>query len=165
MLLYTFGMNLDLFPLQGMHTLGHNDPGDLALHLVLPVASLTIQQVAGWSRYMRASMLEVMRQDYIRTARAKGLSSGRVLRSHAIPNALLPAVTLVAINLGYVVGGAITAEIVFNWPGLGHELVTYLANRDYAAVQGIVIVFALVVVIVSLIIDFVNAYIDPRIRY
>jgi peptide/nickel transport system permease protein len=137
---------------------------DQFLHLIMPVAVLTLANMAPWSRFVRSSMLEVMRQDYVRTARAKGLSDRKVLRSHAIPNALLPAVTLIAINLGYVVGGAITAEIVFNWPGLGTLTVQALNSRDYPVLQGIFLFLGVSVVLANFAADIVYGYLDPRVR-
>ena len=110
---------------------------DLVRHLVLPLATVSLGLIGGYSILMRSSVTETRAEDYITTARAKGLTDGKILRSHAIPNALLPAVTLIAINLGYVVGGAITAEIVFNWPGLGTLTVDALNSRDYPVLQGI----------------------------
>ena len=96
---------------------------------------------------------------------ARGIGETRVVLKHAFRNALVPVVTVIGLQAALLLSGAVLTETTFNWPGMGHELVTYLANRDYAAVQGIVVVFAVVVVLVSVIIDFINAYIDPRIRY
>jgi peptide/nickel transport system permease protein len=106
-----------------------------------------------------------MRDDYIEAARARGISERAVVRKHAFRNALVPVITIVGLQVAILLGGAVLTETTFNWPGIGHELVNYISNRDYAAVQGIILVFALVVVAVSVIIDFVSAYIDPRIRY
>jgi peptide/nickel transport system permease protein len=113
---------------------------------------------------MRSSIIETLREDYVTTARAKGLREGQILRSHALPNALLPAVTLVAINLGYVVAGAITVEVVFNWPGLGSLTVEALSARDYPLLQGSFLLLSITVVIFNLIADILYGFLDPRVR-
>ena len=113
---------------------------------------------------MRSSIIETRSEDYITTARAKGLTDGRVLRSHAFPNALLPMVTIIAINLGYVVAGAITAEVVFNWPGLGTLTVDALDARDYPVLQGDLPALSVSVVIANFAADIVYGYLDPRVR-
>ena len=113
---------------------------------------------------MRSSIVETMSEDYITTARAKGLSDGRILRSHALPNALLPTVTLIAINLGYVVAGAITVEVVFNWPGLGTLTVDALASRDYPVLQGVFLLLSVAVVVANLLADLAYGLLDPRVR-
>ena len=113
---------------------------------------------------MRSSVIETLGEDYVTTARAKGLTDGNVLRAHALPNALLPAVTLVAINLGYVIGGAITVEVVFNWPGLGTLTVDALTARDYPVLQGIFLLLSISVVVANLVADLVYGGLDPRVR-
>ena len=165
MLIYTFSINLNLFPLFGMHTLGKDDPLDLAEHMVLPVLSLTIQSVAGWSRYMRSSMLEVMRQDYIRTARAKGLSSGRVIGKHALRNALIPIVTLLGLTIPSLLSGAIITEAIFAWPGLGNLGYMSVIDRDYPVVLAFVMIGGFMVIIGNLLADILYAVVDPRIKY
>jgi peptide/nickel transport system permease protein len=165
MLIYTFAINLNLFPLFGMHSLGKTDPLDVGWHMILPVASLTIQQVAGWSRYMRSSMLEVMRQDYIRTARAKGLSSGQVIRKHALRNALIPIVTLLGLTIPTLLSGAIITEAIFSWPGLGNLGYTSVIDRDYPVVLAFVMMGGFMVIVGNLIADILYAVVDPRIKY
>ena len=113
---------------------------------------------------MRSSIIETRSEDYVTTARAKGLTDGRVLRHHAFPNAMLPMVTIIAINLGYVVAGAITAEVVFNWPGLGTLTVDALASRDYPVLQGIFLLLSITVVFANLVADLIYGFLDPRIR-
>ena len=120
--------------------------------------------VGQYAILMRSSVIETLREDYITTARAKGLADGRVLRQHALPNALLPTVTLVAINLGYVVAGAITVEVVFNWPGLGTLTVEALAARDYPVLQGVFLLLSVAVVLANLVADLVYGILDPRVR-
>jgi peptide/nickel transport system permease protein len=109
-------------------------------------------------------VVETMSEDYVTTARAQGLTDTRVLRAHALPNALLPTVTLIAINLGYVVAGAITVEVVFNWPGLGTLTVEALSARDYPVLQGVFLLLSVSVVFFNLMADFVYGFLDPRVR-
>ena len=113
---------------------------------------------------MRSAIIETRSEDYITTARAKGLKDSRVLRQHAFPNALLPMVTIIAINLGYVVAGAITAEVVFNWPGLGTLTVDALDARDYPVLQGVFLLLSVTVVVANLVADLVYGLLDPRVR-
>ena len=113
---------------------------------------------------MRSSIIETLGEDYVTTARAKGIDDRRVLRNHAIPNALLPTVSLIAINLGYVIAGAITVEVVFNWPGLGTLTVDALTARDYPVLQGIFLFLSVTVVLANLAADIVYGLLDPRVR-
>ncbi|MEA2673347.1 MAG: peptide/nickel transport system permease protein, partial [Chloroflexota bacterium] len=137
---------------------------DLARHLALPLLTVSLGLIGQYSILMRSAIIETRSEDYITTARAKGLPDGRVLRRHAFPNALLPMVTLIAINFGYVIAGAITAEIVFSWPGLGTLTITALSARDYPVLQGIFLLVAISVVIANLIADLVYGVLDPRVR-
>ncbi len=139
--------------------------GDVTRHLVLPAVTLGLVTAGVFIRLVRINVIRTMKDDYIEAARARGISERSVVYHHAFKNALVPVITIVGLTMALLLGGAVLTETTFNWPGLGHTLVLYLGNRDYAAVQGIIIVFALIVVVVSLVIDFVNAYIDPRIRY
>ena len=169
-LIIIFAAGLGWFPTSGMLTAGASYAGpleflgDLLSHLALPLATISLGLIGGYSILMRSSITETRAEDYIATARAKGLTDGRILRSHAFPNALLPAVTLIAINLGYVVGGAITAEIVFNWPGLGTLTVDALDSRDYPVLQGIFLLLGVSVVVANFVADIVYGYLDPRVR-
>ena len=113
---------------------------------------------------MRSSVIETLGEDYVTTARAKGLKDGAILRDHALPNAMLPAVSLIAINLGYVIAGAITVEVVFGWPGLGTLTVDALSARDYPILQGIFLLLSVSVVVANLVADLVYAMLDPRVR-
>jgi len=169
-LLVVFSTTLGWFPASGMSTLGaqYSGPFDQAIdflaHFTLPLVTVTIGLVGQYSILMRSSIIETLREDYVTTARAKGLREGRILRSHALPNALLPAVTLVAINLGYVVAGAITVEVVFNWPGLGSLTVDALTARDYPLLQGAFLLLSVTVVAANLIADILYGFLDPRVR-
>ena len=158
------------FPLFGMiDTTGRSDiagtPLDVAWHMVLPVTSLAIQQIAGWSRYVRAKMLEVLNQDYVRTAKAKGLSAGRVTYKHALRNALIPVVTLFGLTLPGLLSGAVITESIFSWPGLGLLGLTAVEQRDYPVVLAFVRVGGFGVVMGNLLADVLYGVVDPRIKY
>lgn len=148
---------------------GYTNPGDGLLqhvrHLVLPVVTVGVVTAAVLTRFMRAGMLEVLRLDYVRTARAKGLAQARVVYGHALRNALLPFVTVVGVNFGALVGGMVVTEQVFAWPGLGWLIIQSITVRSYAVVQGAVLMTAAVFVLVNLIVDVLYAFIDPRISY
>ncbi len=138
---------------------------DSVKHLVLPAVTLGLVTAGVFIRLVRVNVIRTMKDDYIEAARARGIDERSVVYHHAFRNALVPVITVVGLTVALLLSGAVLTETTFNWPGIGHTLVTYLQNRDYAAVQGIIVVFALIVVVASLVIDFVNAYIDPRIRY
>jgi peptide/nickel transport system permease protein len=161
-----FAVQLNILPLYGQNTLGKqgNIP-DMLLHLVLPVTTLAIISVAGWSRYMRASMLEVMRQDYMRTARSKGLSGNQVIRRHAMRNALIPIVTLLGLTIPALLSGAAITETVFSWPGLGWLGVQSVTERDYPVVLAVVMIGGVMVILGNLMADILYAVVDPRIHY
>jgi len=169
-LIIIFAAGLGWFPTSGMLTAGATYDSwsaqlfDFLRHLVLPLATVSLGLIGGYSILMRAAIAETRAEDYVTTARAKGLTDGRILRSHAFPNAMLPMVTIIAINLGYVVGGAITAEIVFNWPGIGTLTVDALSARDYPVLQGIFLMLAVTVVVANLVADMVYGLLDPRVR-
>jgi len=169
-LLVIFATALGWFPTNGMLTVGATYDSfwerlqDFGSHLFLPLVTVSIGLIGLYSILMRSSIIETLAEDYVQTARAKGLRDGRVLRDHALPNALLPAVTIVALQLGYVIAGAITAEIVFNWPGLGTLTVDALAARDYPVLQGIFLLLAISVVLANLGADVLYGYLDPRVR-
>ena len=165
-----FATGLGWFPTNGMFEIGRQydtaweQVGDFAWHLVLPVLTVAIGLIGQYSILMRSSVIDTLGEDYVTTARAKGLTDGKVLRAHALPNALLPAVTLIAINLGFVIGGAITVEVVFNWPGLGTLTVDAVAARDYPVLQGIFLLLSISVVAANLLADIIYGRLDPRVR-
>jgi len=134
-------------------------------HLVLPAVALSTVPLAIIARMTRSSLLEVLRQDYVRTARAKGLAEQVVVLRHALRNASIPVITVIGLNVGSLLGGAILTETIFAWPGVGRLVVDAIFARDYPVVQGAVVMIALVFVIVNLIVDLSYAYLDPRIRY
>jgi len=138
---------------------------DLALHMILPTLVLVIISVAGWSRFIRASMLDVLRQDYVRTARAKGLTERVVIVKHALRNALIPFVTIIVFSLPGLFGGALITESVFSWPGMGRLYVQALGNYDYPVNMAILFITAVLTVIATLLRDVLYTVVDPRIRF
>jgi len=165
-----FGVSLHWLPVSGTETLGYTfDPFNALLdhlaHLVLPTLVLAITFIATWSRYMRASMIEVTKQDYMRTARAKGVAPVRLLLRHGLRNAVIPLITVVAIDFGQVAGGAAITEGVFAWPGMGRLFLDSLQNRDYPVLLAMLMIGAVFVIAFNLIADILYAVMDPRIRY
>jgi peptide/nickel transport system permease protein len=138
---------------------------DRVEHLILPVVALSIGDLAGWTRYIRSQMLEVIRQDYVRTAHAKGLHGNAIIYGHAFRNALLPLVTLVSLSLPGIVGGAFIVETVFAWPGLGRLTVEAARKSDYTLILGTVLMFSCLTLLANLLADIAYATLDPRIRY
>lgn len=134
-------------------------------HLVLPAVTLSTVPLAIIARMTRSSLLEVLRQDYVRTARAKGMAEIQVVTRHALRNAFIPVVTVIGLNVGSLLGGAILTETIFAWPGVGRLVVDAIFARDYPLVQGAVLFIAIVFVLVNLVVDLSYAYLDPRIRY
>ena len=169
-MILVFGSALGWFPIFGMTTAGRQYAdvfdylGDLIGHLVLPVTTVALGLIGQYAIVMRSSIIETLSEDYITTARGMGLKDGRVLRHHAVPNALLPTVTLIAINLGYVIAGAITLEVVFNWPGLGTLSVEALETLDYPVLQGVFLLLSVSVVLANLVADLIYGLLDPRVR-
>lgn len=163
------GIFPSLFPTGGIETPGAGYTGlahytDVLNHLFLPALTLTLAYIGEYALIVRSSLLDVMGEDYVTTARAKGLREGLVLRRHVVPNAMLPTITLAALNLGFIVSGAITVETVFSWPGLG--LLSYEALRapDYPLLQGLFLLFSAAVIVANLVADIVYSYMDPRVR-
>ncbi|MEF3130888.1 ABC transporter permease [Rhizobium sp. 268] len=163
--LYIFSVRLHWMPSGGMLTPGEEfSLGDLLQHLILPAALLSVAQGALIMRYMRASLLEVLNQDYVRTARAKGVREFWVISKHALRNALLPIVTLIGSTIGLAIGGAIFIESVFNWPGMGLLLVDAVQTRDYPVIMGATLIIGACVITVNLLTDITYAVVDPRIK-
>jgi peptide/nickel transport system permease protein len=170
LLQYIFGVRLHVLPTSGTATLGYNlDPFDAFIdhlqHLILPMITLAVLFIAGWSRYMRSSTIEVVKQDYMRTARAKGVGSAALLIRHALRNAVIPLITVVAIDFGAVAGGATITEGVFAWPGMGSLFFSSLQARDYPVLLAILILGGTLVVLFNLLADIMYGVMDPRIRY
>jgi peptide/nickel transport system permease protein len=169
LLLVTFGVSLGLFPIGGMSDPNGPDSGlglllNQAYHMFLPAVTLTLAYLGEYSIVMRSSLLDTMREDYLTLARAKGLRDVAVRNRHAVPNAILPIVTLIAINFGFVLSGAIAVETIYSWPGLG--LLTYQALNapDFPMLQGLFLVFSASVIFFNLVADLLYAYLDPRVR-
>lgn len=166
-----FCVNLGLFPTMGMSTSGvlfgsfFARASDLLNHLFLPSVTLALVIVGGYSMIMRSSLLDVLHEDYITTARAKGLPETDVINKHAVPNATLPIITIMAINLGFMIAGALQIETVFSWPGIGRLMYEALKARDYPLLQGIFLIVSFCVIAANFAADVLYGYLDPRIRY
>ena len=158
-------------PIGGMVTYGGYHPdifsylSDILDHFILPFITLTLVLYGQFTIIMRNSLIDVLTEDYIETARAKGADTIRILKKHAIPNAMLPMISIIAINLGLVVGGAVLTETVFSWPGVGRLIYDAILRRDYPVLQGAFYIIAISVVLANLIADILYAYLDPRVRY
>ena len=182
-LIFVFGVALRWFPTGGIVSARDYSPfntpqywqdfaatplaamADIGRHLVLPVVTLVAISIAGDSRFVRASMLESLNQDYVRTAKAKGLSARAVTFKHAFRNALLPIVTNVALELPFLFSGAIVTETIFTWPGMGRLFIQSVDSRDYFVLMGLLLVTSVLVLVANLVADVVYAIVDPRIRY
>jgi peptide/nickel transport system permease protein len=169
MLTVLFSVKLGWLPVGGMRTIGVDkstlgDVIDVLRHLLLPATALGLFYAATYARVMRASMLEVFRLDFVRTARAKGLSRARVVTAHVLRNALLPIVTLLGLQIGTVLGGSVVIEAVFSWPGLGSLMLDSVMSRNYPMVLGILVLSSLVVAFANAAVDLLYLRLDPRIR-
>jgi peptide/nickel transport system permease protein len=165
-LMVIFALWLGWLPASGMFApYGGGGPADLLLHLVLPAVTLAAASITIVARLTRSTMLETLGQDYIRTARAKGVVERGVVLRHGLRNALIPIVTVVGVQAGYLLGGAVLTETVFAWPGVGTLMVQGILARDFPLVQGCVLVVALSFVLVNLGVDLLYVWLDPRIRY
>ena len=161
-----FGLDLKIFPVGGIYSVGHqNDLLDRLWHLILPMIVLSLLQVAQWSRFLRSSLLETLRQDYVRTARAKGQVERLVLFRHAFRNALIPLVTVIALAVPSLFGGAIFTETIFNWPGMGQLLIGAVGALDWPVAMGVVIITAALTIVANFVADVAYVVVDPRIRY
>jgi peptide/nickel transport system permease protein len=161
-----FSVKLGLLPVAGMYTEGVNwTLGDALRHLILPAFVLGLGLIAGWSRYLRSSMLEVLQQDYLRTARAKGLPAQRVVFKHALRNAMVPLVTVMALDVPLLFTGGLVVEVVFSWPGEGRLFYDALHNRDYPVLMGVLLVSAFLILTSNLVADLLYGWLNPRVRY
>lgn len=170
MLMIVFGVNLGILPISGIHSLDVSEMTfferviDFAKHLILPVGVSAFGGIAGLSRYSRSSMLEVIRQDYIRTARAKGLPESQVIMRHAFRNALMPVVTILGLSVPGLIGGGVIFETIFSIPGMGQLFYSSAMARDYPTIMGILVIVAILTLIGNLLADISYALVDPRIR-
>lgn len=169
--MYLFAVNFKRWGLPYLPTVGMFDPRvgktptQVALHMVLPIFSMSVMSIAGYSRFSRSQMLEVISQDYIRTAYSKGLSQRMVILGHALKNAALPLVTIVGLDIPLLLGGAVVTETIFAWPGMGRLFIDHLSRSDTPVVMGILMLISVAVVVSQLITDIIYAWLDPRIRY
>jgi len=164
LLMYVFGLRLDFLPMYG-YTSPVKDFWLSTRQIIMPVFCLAVPPIASAVRLTRSSMLEVMHQDYVRTAWAKGLSERMVVVRHALKNGLIPVVTLKGISVAHIIGGSVLIETVFSIPGMGRLLVEAIFSKDYTVVQGVILITASVVLMVNLLVDLSYGWIDPRIRY
>ncbi len=165
MLQLLFAVELRWLPSAGMTTVGDGSLPDRLVHLILPASVLSLAYIAGWSRYLRSSMIEVLSLDYVRTARAKGLREGRVVYRHALKNALIPVVTVIALDFAGLFSGAVITETVFAWPGLGRLFIESMNGRDYPVLLGLLMFASLMLILINLLTDLLYALLDPRVRY
>jgi peptide/nickel transport system permease protein len=171
LLMYFFGVKLNWLPISGLHTLGSDSYGtlrylwDMAKHLIMPIMVASFGSLAGLSRYMRSSMLNVIEQDYITTARAKGLPERVVIYKHALRNALLPLITLLGFSIPGLIGGSVIFESIYSIPGMGQLFYQSVMSRDYPVVMGILVIGAFLTLIGNLLADVCYAMADPRIRH
>ncbi len=169
--IYIFSVGLKRMGLPHLPAVGMFDPqigktpGQVALHMVLPVATLSFIYFAAYSRYIRSSMLDVMSQDYVRTAKSKGLPRREVTYGHALKNAALPLVTVIGLDLPFLLGGAIVTESIFAWPGMGRLFYDHVSRSDTPVVMGILMMIAVAVILFQIITDITYAWLDPRIRF
>jgi peptide/nickel transport system permease protein len=170
MLMYIFAVNFRRWGLPYLPTVGMYDPSvgktplELIKHLILPVTTLAIISIAGYSRFVRSSVMEVLGQDYVRTARAKGLRAFNVVFRHALPNAALPFITIIGLDIPFLLAGAVVTERIFAWPGMGRLFIDHTERSDFPMLMGILMLIAITVVIFQIITDVVYSLIDPRIR-
>jgi peptide/nickel transport system permease protein len=169
--MYIFAVNFKRWGLPYLPTVGMFDPqvgqtaGQLIIHMVLPILTITITSLSAYSRYIRSTMLDALNQDYIRTARAKGLPRREIVFIHALKNASLPIVTIVGLDLPFLLGGALVTERIFAWPGMGRLFLDHVSRGDTPVVMGIMMLIAAAVVVFQILTDVVYAWLDPRIRY
>jgi peptide/nickel transport system permease protein len=170
MLMYIFAVNFRQWGLPYLPTVGMFDPqvgktpGELIKHMILPVTTLAIISTAGYSRFVRSSVLEVLSQDYVRTARAKGVRAIYVVLRHALPNAALPFITLIGLDIPFLLAGAVVTERIFAWPGMGRLFIDHTERADFPVLMGILMLISIAVVIFQIITDVVYSFVDPRIR-
>ncbi len=162
--IYVFSLWLGWLPAGNMYNIGDGSFGDYAIHLVMPSIVLALVNVAIWSRYMRSATLDVLGQDFIRTAHAKGLTSRRIVFKHIMGNTLVPMIALTGLQLPSLLGGALVTETVFTWPGMGRLLLDSLGYNDYPVIMGLLMFSALMVIFSNLLADILVALVDPRIR-
>jgi peptide/nickel transport system permease protein len=165
MLQLAFSVQLGWLPSSGRITVGDTGVVDQIKHIILPAMVLSLLYIAGWSRYMRTSFLGVLNSDYVRTARSKGLPQRSVMLVHALKNAAIPVVTIMALDIAGLFSGAVITETIFAWPGIGRLFIQSMYDRDYPLLMGIIMMGSVMVVVFNLVADIVNALLDPRVSY
>jgi peptide/nickel transport system permease protein len=165
--IYFFAIVFKILPSGGMYSSagGAKTFADLAKHMIMPCMVLSFQQIGNWVRHMRSGMLEVMQEDYIRTARSKGLKQKMVIIKHGLKNALIPVITIIGMSIPSLVGGAVVTEQVFGWPGVGSLMVTAIEARDYPVIMGVTVMIAVAVLLANILTDLAYGLVDPRISY
>ncbi len=165
MLQLVFSVQLGWLPSSGRVTVGDTGFVDQLKHIIMPALVLSLLYIAGWSRYMRTSFLGVLNADYVRTAKAKGLRNRSVMLLHALKNAAIPVVTIMALDIAGLFSGAVITETIFSWPGIGRLFIQSMYDRDYPLLMGIIMMGSVMVVVFNLLADIVNALLDPRVSY
>ena len=165
--IYFFAIVFQILPSGGMYSSagGAKTFADLAKHMIMPCMVLSFQQIGNWVRHMRSGMLEVLQEDYIRTARSKGLKQKLVIIKHGLKNALIPVITIIGMSIPSLVGGAVVTEQVFGWPGVGSLMVTAIEARDYPVIMGVTVMIAVAVLLANILTDLAYGLVDPRISY
>jgi len=160
-----FSVELGWLPSAGYKSIGGGSVADRLSHLAMPVAVLALATIASWSRFIRSGMIDVLNQDYVRTAYAKGRTERGVVFAHVLRNAMIPAVTVMAVDFGTVISGAVITETVFAWPGIGRLFMESMNGRDYSMLMGLMMIGSVGIILANIIADLVYAMLDPRIRY
>jgi peptide/nickel transport system permease protein len=169
--MYLFAVQFKKWGLPALPTVGMFDPrvgktpSQVVLHMILPITSIAVISIAGYSRYVRSQMLETMHQDYVRTARSKGLSERVVIFGHSLKNASLPLVTIIGLDIPLLLAGAVVTETIFAWPGMGRLFIDHVSRGDTPVVMGILMLVSVAVILFQLLTDITYAWLDPRIRY
>lgn len=166
LLIYVLAVKMRLFPTSGMQSAGAaGDLGDLLHHLFLPALVCGIQPIGNYIKQTKSSVLEVLNEEYIKTARAKGLTNVVIVLKHAFRNALIPIVTTLSLSIPFLIGGAVVTEQIFAWPGIGSLMITAITSRDYPVIMGVAVLICCVVLVANLILDLIYAALDPRIKF
>ena len=162
---YVLSVQLGWLPSAGLESIGGTSFADRIAHLLMPAAVLAVSTSSGWTRYLRAGTIDALRQDYIRTAYAKGVSTGTVLMHHALRNAIVPAISIIALDLAGLISGAVITAAVFAWPGVGSLFVESMDGRDYPVLMGVLMMGSAAVIVANIAADLLQAVLDPRLRH
>ena len=165
LLIYILAVKMKWFPTSGMYSSGGGDVMDMLHHLALPAFACGIQPIGNYIKQTKSSVLEVLNEEYIKTARSKGLTNMVIILKHAFRNALIPIVTTVSLSIPFLIGGAVVVEQIFAWPGIGSLMITAITSRDYPVIMGVAVLICVVVLVANLILDLVYAALDPRIEF